>query len=113
MSNWVYIVIYMGGLLAASFSQILLKISAKKEYSNKLREYLNGYVIISYFIFFCTTLCTMYAYKGIPLSLGPILAASEYIIVALLSRLLLKEKMRPRKYIGLLVIIFGIIIYSL
>lgn len=55
----------------------------------------------------------MYAYKGIPLSFGPILAASEYIFVAVLSRLILKERMKSMKLAGLAVIVAGIVVYAL
>ena len=113
MRNWMYIAIYLAGLLVSSFAQILLKISAGKTYPNKLREYLNPYVIISYIIYFGVTFCTMYAYKGIPLSFGPILAASEYIFVAILSRLILKEKIKKMKLAGLAVIVAGIVVYAL
>lgn len=113
MRNWMYIAIYLAGLLVSSFAQILLKISAGKTYPNKLREYLNPYVIIAYIIYFGVTFCTMYAYKGIPLSFGPILAASEYIFVAVLSRLILKEKIKKMKLAGLAVIVAGIVVYAL
>ena len=96
----------------SAVAQILLKKSANKKYSSKIKEYLNPYVIISYSIFLGATFCTMYAYKGIPLSLGPVLAASEYVFVAVLSRLLIKEKISFKKLFGLSVIIVGIVIYS-
>lgn len=96
----------------SAVAQILLKKSANKKYSSKIKEYLNPYVIISYSIFLGATFCTMYAYKGIPLSLGPVLAASEYVFVAVLSRLFIKEKISLKKLFGLSVIIVGIVIYS-
>lgn len=45
--------------------------------------------------------------------MGPILAALEYIFVAILSRLVLKEHISLKKFIGLSLIIAGIIVYSL
>lgn len=113
MSSWIYVFIYLSGLLVSSFAQILLKISAGKNHKSKIREYLNPYVLTAYFIYFGVALCTMYAYKGIPLSLGPILAASEYFFVAILSRLILREEIRKQKLIGLTIIVAGIIIYAL
>lgn len=105
--------IYIAGVFVSSVAQILLKKSAGKSYENKLKEYLNPTVIISYAIFFGATFCTIYAYKGVPLSFGPVLAASEYVFVAVLSRIFLKEKINLKKFIGLSVIIAGIIVYSL
>ena len=43
----------------ASVSQILLKISANKTYSSRIREYLNVYVIFGYGLLFLSTLLTM------------------------------------------------------
>lgn len=112
-SKIIFSLIYLSGVFISAIAQIILKKSAGKEYESKIREYLNPYVIIAYAIFFGATFCTIYAYKGVPLSFGPILAASEYVFVAVLSKLFLKEKINLKKFIGLSVIIAGIIIYSL
>ena len=45
--------------------------------------------------------------------MGPILGTTEYVFVALLSYLLLKEKISKKKLIGLIVIIFGVLIFSI
>ena len=112
-SKVIFSLIYLSGVFISAIAQIILKKSAGKEYESKIREYLNPYVIIAYAIFFGATFCTIYAYKGVPLSFGPILAASEYVFVAVLSKLFLKENINHKKFIGLSVIIAGIIIYSL
>lgn len=112
-SKVIFTLIYLSGVFISAIAQIILKKSAGKEYESKIREYLNPYVIIAYAIFFGATFCTIYAYKGVPLSFGPILAASEYVFVAVLSKLFLKENINLKKFIGLSVIIAGIIIYSL
>ena len=112
-SKIVFSLIYLSGVFISAIAQIILKKSAGKEYESKIREYLNPYVIIAYAIFFGATFCTIYAYKGVPLSFGPILAASEYVFVAVLSKIFLKENINLKKFIGLSVIIAGIIIYSL
>ncbi len=111
-SKIIFTIVYLLGVFVSAVAQILLKKSANKKYSSKIKEYLNPYVIISYSIFLGATFCTMYAYKGIPLSLGPVLAASEYVFVAVLSRLFIKEKISFKKLFGLSVIIVGIVIYS-
>lgn len=108
-----FILIFIFGVFISSVSQIILKKSANKQYPNKIREYLNLRVIISYIIFFAATLCSILAYQKIPLSLGPILEASGYIFVAVLSRVFLKEKISKKKIIGLSIVILGIIIYAL
>lgn len=105
--------IFIFGVFISSVSQIILKKAAQKEYPNKIREYLNARVIFAYIIFFGATLCSIWAYTVIPLSLGPILESAGYIFVAVLSWLFLKEKITKKKMLGLSVIIIGIIIYSL
>lgn len=105
--------IFVFGVFISSVSQIILKKAAQKEYPNKIREYLNVRVIFAYLIFFGATLCSVWAYTVIPLSLGPILESSGYLFVAVLSWLFLKEKISFKKMIGLAVIIIGIIIYAL
>ena len=112
-SKIIFSLIYLSGVFISAIAQIILKKSAGKEYESKIREYLNPYVIIAYAIFFGATFCTIYAYKGVPLSFGPILAASEYVFVAVLSKIFLKENINLKKFIGLSVIIAGIIIYTL
>lgn len=113
MSKTIFILIYLAGVFVSSIAQILLKKSAGKKYENVIKEYLNPYVIISYAIFFGATFCTIYAYKGVPLSFGPILAASQYVFIAILSKIFLKENISLKKFVGLSVIVAGIIVYSL
>ena len=112
-SKTFYILILLFGFFASAAAQILLKKSAKKEYESKIKEYLNPYVIISYLIFFGATLCTIVAYKEVDLSFGPILGTTEYIFVAVMSRIFLKEHISKKKIAGLAVIIAGIVIYAL
>lgn len=104
--------IYILGVIVSSFAQILLKKSAIKKQKNILKEYLNFKTIIAYSMLFSATLCSMFAYKYVPLSMGPILGTSEYIFIAILSYLILKEKINKKKLLGLLIIIFGILVYS-
>lgn len=108
-----YALISLFGVFISSVSQILLKKAAEKQYPNKLREYLNVPVIFAYSIFFAATLLSLYAYKGIPLSMGPVLEASGYIFVTIFGITIFKEKITPRKTLALTMIIAGIIIYSL
>ncbi len=110
MISPLHVVIYVFSVFISSVSQIILKSSADKKYDNKLLEYLNPRVIIAYGIFFLATLVTVYAYKGIPLSLGPILETTGYLWVSLLGYFILKEKISRRKMLGLAVVIIGIFV---
>ena len=108
-----HVFIYVFSVFISSVSQIILKSSADMKYDNKLKEYLNPRVIIAYGIFFLATLVTVYAYKGIPLSVGPILETTGYLWISLLGYFILKEKISRRKLIGLVIVVTGIIISCL
>ena len=114
MNNKVlFSLIFIFGVFISSLSQIILKKSAMSQYESKIKEYLNPKVIFAYTIFFGATFCSIFAYKVIPLSFGPILESAGYIFVSLFSWLLLKERISKRKIIGLILIIIGISIYAL
>ena len=108
-----YTMIYIVGVIISAIAQVLLKKSADTKKDNILKEYLNIKTILSYTIFFMATLCTVFSYKYIPLSFGPILGTLEYLFVALLSYYFLKEKIKKKKLIGLLIIIIGVFIYAM
>ena len=108
-----HVFIYVFSVFISSVSQIILKSSADMKYDNKLKEYLNPRVIIAYGIFFLATLVTVYAYQGIPLSVGPILETRGYLWISLLGYFILKEKISRRKLIGLVIVVAGIIISCL
>lgn len=101
------------GVFLSAISQVMLKKAALRQYPNKIREYLNPLVIIAYTIFVGTTFLSIYAYKGIPLSMGPVLEATSYIYVTVFGVTIFKEKLNRRKLIGLALIVLGIIVYSL
>ncbi len=101
------------GTFVSSVSQVMLKKAAMKEYANVIREYLNPLVIFAYVLFFVSTLASILAYKGIPLSMGPVLEGSAYIFVTVFGVTIFKEKLNTKKVIALLLILAGIVIYSL
>ena len=105
--------LFLLGVVVVSFSQVLLKKSATIPYPNRLREYLNVYVISGYAIAFLSSFLTMLAFRQVSLSLGAILMALEYIFVAILSRLFFREKIGRRKLAGLALIILGAVVFAL
>lgn len=109
----IYGLIYIAGVLISAFAQVLLKKSADTKKDSIIKEYLNVKTICSYSIFFIATLCSVFAYKYLPLSYGPILGTLEYIFVAILSYIFLKEKIKKKKLIGLLIVLAGVFIYSI
>ena len=107
----IYYGIAIISVIIASFSQILLKKGAIQGYSSFIREYLNGYVIVGYFMMFFSVLLTMIVYRGMDFMNVPVMEAIGYILVPVLSYLFLKEKFTRNKMIGILFILVGIFFY--
>ena len=110
-SEILYAAVLLVGVFISAVSQVMLKKAALKKYDSKIKEYLNPLVIIAYVLFVGTTLLSILAYKGIPLSMGPILESTSYIYVTVFGVLIFKEKMNSRKMIALGLIIAGIAVY--
>ena len=108
-----YAGILLLGVFISSLSQVLLKKAAQQRYDSWIREYLNVRVVVAYILFFGTTLLSVYAYKGIPLSWGPILEATGYLYVTFFGVTVFKEKMNRKKVISLFMILVGIAIYAI
>ena len=100
----------LGGTFFTAVSQILLKQSSNIKYENKIREYLNFRVILSYGMFF---LLNTWCYTKVEMRYGPVIDTAAYVFVLILSRLILKEKITKGKILGNLIIITGILIYTL
>lgn len=108
---------YMMLMFAMTFltgiSQVLLKKSANKNYEKWIYEYLNWQVILAYAIFFGVLLVNTYAYTKVDMKYGAVIDTFSYVFVMILSWLLLKEKFTRRKVIGNLMIIVGVLVYTL
>lgn len=111
--NVLYILLFLISVMVSSVSQIVLKKSANKTYDSKIKEYMNFPVIFAYGLFFLSSLLTVWAYKYVPLSMGPILESTGYIWVTVLGYLMLKEKITKNKFWGIFIIIVGIIIFNI
>ena len=89
-----------------------MKKAAMKKYDSVIKEYMNPLVIFAYVLFVGTTLLSILAYRGIPLSMGPVLEATSYIYVTIFGVTIFKEKMNIRKVIAIGTIIVGIVVYA-
>lgn len=109
--------IYSGILLVSVFisaiSQVMLKISANKPHKSAVREYANPLVIGAYAIFLLSTLLTVFAYREVPLSLGPVLESTSYLYVTVFGALIFKEKITAKKIGALALIVGGICVFAL
>ena len=103
----------LAGTFFTAISQVLLKQSANKKYSNPLLEYLNRRVIVAYGIFFGVLLLNTWCYTKVDMRYGPVIDTAAYVFVLLLSHFFLKEKITKGKIMGNLSIIAGFLIYTL
>ena len=55
----------------------------------------------------------MFAYRVVPLSLGPVLESTSYVYVAVFGRVFFNERLTRRKALALALIVGGIFIYAL
>lgn len=111
--NRLFMLMMFCGTFFTAVSQILLKQSANKTYKHPIFEYLNWRVIISYGIFFGVLLLNTYAYTKVDMKYGAVIDTFSYVFVLLLSYFLLKEKFSRGKLIGNLIIIAGVLIYTI
>ena len=107
-----YAAILLASVFISSISQVMLKKSALRHHDSPLGEYLNPLVVFAYTLFLGSTLLTVLAYRGIPLSLGPVLEATGYIYVTVFGVVIFKERLTARKLLALALIVAGIGIYA-
>ena len=111
--TFVYSLFVLFGTFISAVSQVMLKKSAMKQYDSPIQEYLNPLVIGAYVIFVVATLCSILAYRVIPLSLGPVLESTSYIYVTIFGVTIFHEKLNKGRIAALIMIIAGILVFSL
>lgn len=111
MIKYALIAVFSGILSAVS--QILLKKSSSIQRNSRIKEYLNPYVIGGYGITFVCMLLMIIAYKGLPFKYGAIIESLVYLYIMIFSRIFLNEKITLRKVIGNLIIVCGVVVFSI
>jgi small multidrug resistance pump len=109
----VYALVFAVSVLLASFSQLLLKKSALKDYGSFWREYLNWRVILAYVLLFISLIATVFAYRGVPLSLGAVFESLGYVYILILSSIVMKERVTFQKVTGNILIVAGVLVATL
>ncbi len=110
--EFMFILLWLFSVLISSVSQILLKIAANHHYENRLREYLNVYVIGAYSIFLLSSVLTLLALRHVPYSRSPIIESMSYIFIPIMSYLILKEKVSRRRILSIALILVGVVIFA-
>ena len=95
----------------AAFAQVLLKKSANKEYSSVIKEYLNVLVILGYGLMFVSMFISLIGYRFVEYKNGPVVESVGFFVVMILSRIFFGEKITPKKVIGNLIILAGILVF--
>lgn len=107
-----YSLLLLVGTFISAISQVILKKAAMKQHATKLQEYLNFPVIFAYTLFFLATLLSIFAYRVVPLSFGPVLESTSYVYVTIFGVLIFKERINAKKVAALALILVGIVVYS-
>ena len=108
-----YMLILFATTFFTAISQVLMKQSAQIEHKSWIYEYRNWRVIFAYGIAFTVLMVNTYAYTEVDIKYASIIDSFSYVNVMLFSYLLLKEKFTRMQLIGNLIIIAGILIYTL
>jgi len=107
----------IGLVLSASFlgslGPIMLKKASGKISLNIIDLVKNGYLISGFLFYGLGTILFIPALKGGELSVLYPLVATTYIWVSLWSMLFLKEKMNKQKWLGVLLVIVGVVFIGL
>lgn len=100
------------GVLVSSLAQVMLKKEALKPHDSFIHEYLNPLVIGGYVLMLASTLLLVISFRGIPLSMAPVLEATSYVYVTVFGVFIFKERVSKRKLCALAVIMAGIFVYA-
>lgn len=99
-------------IILTSFSQILLK---KGSTNNKsfLKNFIDINILFGYFLFFLVTILNVYALQKFEYKTLTSLVPISYVLVSFLSFIFFQEKINLTKIVGTLLIIIGIVIFSI
>ena len=108
-----FLLLGFGSVLISAVSQVLLKKAAQRPHTSIIAEYTDPCILFAYFLFFGSTVLTMLAYKGVPLSMGPMFEGSSYIYITVFGAVFFKERINVKKLIALILILCGIAFYAI
>lgn len=107
-----YVLISTGGL-------ILLKIGATHEFNMTLSREgvgikVNWQIILGILLYICSFLVSLTAMRRINLSIFyPISSGLGYVVICLISYLVLKETISLRQFVGMIIILIGVVVINL
>ena len=110
MSTTISIVLMVIASVVAAFGQLNLKLGSTNLKIN-LSEILKNYMLLAGFFFYgISIIISVIALRGSELTILYPLASLNYIWVSLLSVKYLKERMNKYKWLGIVLIILGVVL---
>jgi len=106
----VFLAVFLTGI-----GQILLKIGSAHQGNRKnafLAVYLNRPTLVAYGLLLLVTVISVIALKEIPLKVFYAIASLGFLVVVGLSRRVLKEKVTKKMVGGIVLIVFGIMVFN-
>jgi uncharacterized membrane protein len=112
MPSFFVLILVVLGTIVGAYGSIYLKLGAKDFNLNLIRQMRNRNIILGLFLFAFSTVLYVLLLKAERLSILYPLTSLGYVWVAVLSVMLLKEKMSLPKWLGIAFIIAGIFLIS-
>lgn len=95
-------------------SQTLLKVGANNACEKKfIAAYVNPYTFVAYSFYLLATLFTVYALKDIPLKIFYTATSMKFVLVLILSKIILSERIDHKKVIAVGLIVSGVVIFNI
>ena len=108
-----YLLVIISTIMGA-VSQMMLKHSARQNYSAWWREYINIWVISGYSIMVLSLLINLWAiHIGVLAQEVSIIECINYLLIPLAAWLVFKEPITKRKMVAIGIIIVGVIVFFL
>lgn len=95
-------------LFAAIFSTALGQFFYKKYALSSKRQYF----ILTILLFLITPVCSFFALKNIPIDIVYVSTSLTIFIVVIFSRVFLNERIDKQRYLGIGLILLGVVLYA-
>lgn len=108
-------ILYLASVIVfTGSSQVLLKVGANKANKNNfIMAYVNPYTFVAYSLYVLTTILTVYALKDISLNIFYASTSLKFVLILILSKLILLEKINSSKAFAVLLIVVGVIVFNM
>ncbi len=97
----------------ACASQMLLKLSARRKYDTKWKEYLNPFVMGGYALLGICLLLMLVCYRYLGYMQTVTIEPAGYVLVFLAGIVFFRERFTGKRFLGMLLILCGILLFHL